>query len=88
MVIKELRIQRKSTYDSSPGTLYGSVSITGHGGSQDINLSGAAMAAILTCIQLEVTKTAKAVAKDVPIAFQNTVGELEVLQHPLAQIEA
>jgi len=87
MLIKELKIQRKSTYDSNPGTLYGSITISGHAGTQEINLSGAAMVAILRAIECEVLVTGKSIAKDIPVAFKNTTGELELIEHPLAQIE-
>lgn len=87
MIVRELTIQRKSTYDSNPGALYGSITIVGQGGVQQINLSGQAMVAILRAIESEVLKTAKHIAKDIPIAFQNTTGELELIDHPLAQIE-
>jgi len=87
MLIKDLHIQRKSTYDSNPGTIYGTITITGRGGIQELNLSGKAMVAILQAVQSEVIQTAKHIAKDATVAFQNTTGELELIEHPLAQIE-
>lgn len=88
MIVKELQIQRKSTYDSNPGALYGTITIVGQGGTQQINLSGTAMVAILSAVEHEVLATAKRVSKDIPVAFQNTKGELELIDHPLAQLEA
>lgn len=87
MIIKELKIQRRSTYEPNPGSLYGSITVSGHAGTQEINLSGSAMAAILRAIESEVLITGKAIAKDIPVAFKNTTGELELIEHPLAQIE-
>lgn len=87
MKVKELMISRRDRWNEKPNSIYGSLTITGSDGEQTINLSNAAIIKLLDAVREEVCISAKMIAKDAPKAFNSTVAELELLNHPLAEIE-
>lgn len=87
MQLYDLTIRRTESYHAKPNQLIGTVQFQGDAGKQEVNLSPAAILHLLDVIQVECCATAKKIAKEIPTAFTNVAGELNLLDHPLAQLE-
>lgn len=59
MQVKELNIERASSYAPNPGQFVGKVTLSGETGSQEILLSATAISAIFAVIRNEASETAK-----------------------------
>ncbi len=73
MKVKELKIRRPESYETSEFGFKGTVTVDGEYGTQEFRLSPAAISRIFAQIQQEIGATAQRVAGQVGVAMQDAI---------------
>lgn len=82
MKIKNLRIERKESYDPDyPNQLVGLVQIAGEHGKMEVKLSSACVADIFALIKSDVVRVSKYNAEQSGQAVDEAEGELKLLEN-------